>query len=47
MRERPILLNGDMVRAVLNGSKAQTRRVTMAANIITGARNLGCVHHTS
>ncbi|POW54650.1 hypothetical protein C3408_22650 [Candidatus Pantoea alvi] len=30
MRERPILLNGDMVRAVLNGSKTQTRRIMTA-----------------
>lgn len=27
MRERPLLLNSDMVRAVLNGSKTQTRRI--------------------
>lgn len=38
MREHPILFNADMVRAVLNGSKTQTRRI-MKVQPHAGVRN--------
>ena len=38
MTEKPILFNGDMIRAILNGHKTQTRRIVKPCKDI----NFGC-----
>lgn len=40
-RERPIIFNAEMVRAVLNGSKTQTRRIIQERHLYSGGRAAG------
>lgn len=41
MRERGMIFNGEMVRAILNGSKTQTRRVALKTNGICPLGRVG------
>ncbi|HGE8301211.1 TPA: hypothetical protein ACGD5C_001527 [Serratia marcescens] len=45
MKERPVIFNGEMVRAILDGSKTQTRRiVSRSADIESISTHLDWVH---
>lgn len=41
MRERPIIFNAEMVRAVLDGRKTQTRRIIQERHLYSGGRTPG------
>lgn len=47
VRERPILFNGEMVRAVLSGEKTQTRRIVKARENVCAACLRDAVPHNA